>query len=78
MRLTLGDDNVMIRVPVNTGYCNPDDTLDSTDGCNTGFTQTYRLPLGDATLVTLHVVRNAAPGMLWGDPSNAWSVGPVT
>jgi len=78
VRLTGDDASVVIRVPINTGYCNPDDSLDPSDGCNTGFTQTHRLPLGDSTQVTLHVVRKAAPGMLWDDPSNAWSIGPIT
>ena len=73
--LTLDEDNVVIRVPVNTGYCNPDDSLDPADGCDAGFTQTYQLPLGGSTHVTLQVARNASPGVMWDDPSNAWSIG---
>jgi len=72
--ITDGDTTFAIQVPVNTAYCNPDDPLESGDGCNTGFTQTYQLPLP----VTLRVVRRAAPGSLWDDPSNAWRVGPIT
>ncbi len=77
VRLTLADASALLHVPVNTGYCNPDDSLDSGDGCNAGFTQTYQLPLSETTQVTLQVVRRAAPGVLWDDPSNAWDVGPL-
>lgn len=78
VRMTLDDATALIRVPVNTGYCNPDDALDTADGCNTGFTRTLDLPLGESIHVTLQVVRGAEPGVLWDDPSNAWTVGPVT
>jgi hypothetical protein len=78
VRLNVADASALLHIPVNTGYCNPDDPLDAGDGCNAGFTQIYQLPLGKAVTVTLQVVRSAAPGILWDDPSNAWSVGPVT
>lgn len=78
VRLTIDDNTALIGVPVNTGYCNPDDALESGDGCNAGLTQTYQLPLGDSVRVTLQVIRSAAPGVLWDDPSNTWAVGPVT
>ncbi len=78
VHLTVADANALIRVPVNTGYCNPDDPLDPGDGCNAGFTQAYQLTLGEKVQVTLQVVRSAAPGVLWDDPSNAWAVGAVS
>ncbi len=78
VRIALDDATALIHVPVNTGYCNPDDSLDLADGCNTGFTRTFELPLGESVHVTLQVVRGAEPGVLWDDPSNAWTVGPVT
>ena len=78
VRVTVADASAVIRVPVNTGYCNPDDPLEPGDGCNGGFTQTYQLPLGELVQVTLQVIRSAAPGALWDDPSNSWTVGPIT
>ncbi len=77
VRLTQDDASALIRVPINHGYCNPDDSLESGDGCSTGFTQTYQLSLAESVRVTLQIVRDAAPGVLWDDPSNAWSIGPV-
>ncbi|CAN5515306.1 hypothetical protein BH10ACT2_BH10ACT2_21620 [soil metagenome] len=78
VRLTSNGNSAEFRVPVNTGYCNPDDPLDSGDGCSTGFTQTFDVLLGTSMHVTLQVVRTASPGVLWDDPSNQWSVGPTT
>lgn len=75
VRLTLDETSVVIRVPVNTAYCNPDDPLESGDGCNAGFTQTFHLSFAT---VTLQVLRSVEPGMLWEDPSNAWSIAPIT
>lgn len=77
VRLTLDDTSAVLRVPVNFGYCNPDDPLDSSDGCNTGFSQIFDIPIGESVHLTLQVVRNAAPGVLWDDPSNALIVAPV-
>ena len=75
VQLTLDATSAVIRVPVNTAYCNPDDPLESGDGCNAGFTQTFHLSFGT---VTLQVLRSVEPGMLWEDPSNAWSIAPIT
>ncbi|MCE9621936.1 MAG: hypothetical protein K8R99_06300 [Actinomycetia bacterium] len=77
VRLTLAESSALIRVPVNTNYCNPDDSLEAGDGCNAGFTRAYPLQLGESVQVSLQVIRSAAPGVLWDDPSNAWAVGPV-
>ncbi len=74
VRVTNEGGAVVIRVPVNTAYCNPDDPLDVGGGCTTGLTQTFRVSIG----AIIQVVRNAAPGSLWDDPSNAWIVGSVT
>ena len=81
VRLTHAASSATIRIPVNTAYCNPDDPLDAGDGCDSGFTQTLDVPFGktgDRARVTIEVVRNAAPGALWDDPSNTWIVGSVT
>lgn len=70
-----------IRVPVNTGYCNPDDPWAWVgDGCSTGFNQPLRLPIGDGAVVrvVLQVNRSAAEGSIATDPSNAWQLGPVS
>ena len=72
--INVGDTDFAIHVPVNTGYCNPDDPLESGNGCEQGFSLTYPLPVP----VTLQVIRTAAPGTLWDDPSNAWLIGPIT
>ena len=78
VRITRDDASAVLRVPVSTGYCNPDDSLDPADGCNAGFTRTFELPLGEPVSVTLQIVRRTAPGELWDDPSGAWSVGAIT
>ena len=81
VRLSRDGESVEIRIPVNTAYCNPDDPLDVGDGCNTGFTQSLEVPLGasaDRLGATFQVVRTAAPGALWDDPSNSWTVGSIT
>ena len=81
MRLSRDEASVVIRIPVNTAYCNPDDPLDVGDGCNTGFTQTFEMRIGasaDLVRVTIQVRRSAAPGALWEDPSNSWTVGSIT
>lgn len=74
VRITLDETSAVIRVQVNTAYCNPDDPLESGDGCSAGFTQTFHLAFAT---VTLQVIRSAEPGGLWDDPSNAWSISPI-
>ena len=77
-----------VRVPVNTGYCNPDDPFGSVgDGCDHGFAQPYDVPLpaptqdaGDvkSVRVVVQVNRVAAAGTMWQDPSHVWKVGTLT
>lgn len=77
-----------VRLPVNTGYCNPDDPFGSVgDGCDHGFAQPYDVPLsaasddaGDVTSVrvVVQVNRVAAVGAMWQDPSHVWKVGTIT
>ena len=68
-------------VPIKTAYCNPDDPFGAVaDGCSRGFTQPLELPRGDGETVrvVLQVDRTAEAGVLWQDPSQAWTIGPVT
>jgi hypothetical protein len=71
IRIERDETSLAIHVPINTAYCNPDDPLEVSDGCDAGFTQTY-------WQFTVQVVRRAAPGVLWDDPSNLWGIGSIT
>ena len=68
-----------VAIPVNTEYCNTDDPdVATTDGCNTGWQQTWQLTLADGqyTAVTVVVLRDAPPGQVLTNPSHAWRIDP--
>jgi len=75
-----GSPLLQVRVPVNTGYCNPDDPWAWVgDGCATGYNQPLQLPLEDGAVVrvVLQVNRTAVAGSMTTDPSNQWQAGPI-
>ena len=69
----------VVKVPVNTAYCNPDDPFASmSDGCSTGFAEHLKVPLGvkgkQSANVSLQVLREAAQGSISNNPSHAWQI----
>ncbi|HAP76379.1 MAG TPA: hypothetical protein DCR14_09885 [Acidimicrobiaceae bacterium] len=74
-----------VKVPVNAGYCNPDDRFAAiADGCTTGFAHTLAVAIGTPAAgaepvmvpVTVTVVRTATPGQLLTSPAHGWRIDP--
>lgn len=69
----------VIRVPVDAGYCTPDDPFAAAgDGCGTGFTETVRVPADpnarDAVAMDIVVHRTAQRGTAQVNPAHAWAI----
>ena len=69
----------IINIPVNTAYCNPDDSFAwISDGCSTGFSEHLKVPLdpkGKKTVnISLEVRRDSGQGSIANNPSHAWQV----
>jgi hypothetical protein len=69
----------VVNVPVNTAYCNPDDpNAWASDGCNTGFLQTIKVPLdatgAESVTMNLSVTRTADAGTRLDNPSQSWQI----
>lgn len=70
----------VVTVPINTGYCTPDDPLAaSSDGCDTGFTQTLKMPVDSegkqSIAMSIVVHRTALAGSMETSPAHAWLIG---
>jgi hypothetical protein len=69
----------VVNVPINTAYCNPDDpNAWASDGCNSGFAQTVKVPLDDtgteSATMNLSVSRTADAGTRLDNPSQSWQI----